>query len=260
MKIKNKLPKALFATVIAAGLAFSVTSCHKDSSSSTNDTITEADAAQVTTDAVSPSTGGMASQVSSSASLFTSATVTGGTVTSVNNHLTTYGTLTCGTEKDSTIAYASTGTTAPSYTYSLMWKYTLACTVPSSLTLNFNGSGSYNGLVYSTSFTSTGGFVLTGLGSTATSFTFGSTYTRTGTTTSKVGNQYTFNHTLSITSSNIMYDKTTDEITSGTATVSVKVTSSSGNSWTYGGMLTFLGNKTAKLVLNSGTVYNFSWT
>jgi len=259
MNSKNKITKIIYAAAIIAASAFTLTSCHKDSSTTT--TLSESDAAQVAVDAVSPSTGGMVSQVSSSASLFTGGTVTGGTVSSVNNHLTTDSyTIPCGTEKDSTISYASLSTGVPSFTYSLSWKYTLACTVPSSLTLSFTGAGTYNGFIQSSSFNSTGGFVLTGLGSTASQFTFNSNYTRTGTTTSKIGNKNTFDHTLTITSSNILYDKTTQEIVSGTATVSIKITSTSGNSWSYGGTLTFLGNKTAKLVLNSGTVYNISWS
>jgi hypothetical protein len=203
----------------------------------------------------------MVSQVSSSASLFANGTVTGGTVNSVNNHLTTDSyTIPCGTQKDSTISYASLTTTVPAFTYSLTWQYTLNCAVPSTFTLNFNGQGTYNGFIQSSSFKSTGGFVLSGLPSSSTQYTFNSNYTRTGTTTSKVGNKNTFNHTLSISSTNIIYDKTTQEIVSGTATVSIQITSTSGNSWTYGGTLTFLGNKTAKLVLNSGTVYNISWS
>jgi len=259
MNKKINLPKLVYAVALVAASSFTLTSCHKDSST-TATTLTEADAAQVAVDAVSPSTGGLVSQVSSSASFFANGTVTGGKVSSVNNHLTTDSyTLPCGTEKDSTVSYASATTNAPSFTYSLTWKYTLACSVPSTLTLNFTGAGTYNGLVQSSSFNSTGSFVLTGLGSTTSQLTFNSNYTRTGTTTSKIGNKNAFDHTLTITSSNIIYDKTGKEIVSGTATVSIKITSSSGNSWSYGGTLTFLGNKTAKLVLNSGTAYGISW-
>ncbi|HZY37935.1 MAG TPA: hypothetical protein VFE53_14860 [Mucilaginibacter sp.] len=261
MNSKFYITKIVFAAAIIAASAFTLTSCHKDGSSTTSTTISEADAAQVATDAVSPSTGGMVSQVSSSASLFSNATVTGGTVNAVNNHLVTDSyTLPCGKEKDSTVSYASATTGVPSFTYSLSWKYTLACTVPSTLTLNFTGAGTYNGFIQSSSFNSNGGFVLTGLGASSSQFTFNSNYSRTGTTISKIGNKNTFNHTLTITSSNIVYDKTTKEIVSGTATVSIQVTSTSGKSWSYGGTLTFLGNKTAKLVLNSGTVYNISWS
>ena len=253
-----KSSKTIFAVAIAAAFSLALTSCHKNSSGST--TITESDAAQVTVDAVSPSTGGLVSQVSSSASLFAGGTVTGGTVNSTNGHQTTDSySIPCGTQKDSTVSYASLSTGVPSFTYSLTWEYKLECSVPSTFTLNFNGQGTYDGFVQSSSFKSTGGFVLSGLGSTASQFIFNSNYTRTGTTTSKIGNKNTFDHTLSITSSNIVYDKSTKEIVSGTATVSVKVTSTSGNSWSYGGTLTFTGNKTAKLVLNSGVVYNISW-
>jgi hypothetical protein len=259
MKTQTNTKKLLIAAAMFAGITLTLSSCHKDASSSTSNTITEADAAQVTSEAVSPSTGGMASQVSSSAAFFSSATVSGGTVSSVNQK-SLYSTIVCGQTKDSTVSYASLTTTAPAFTYSLSWQNTLACTVPSTFTCTFNGKGSYTGLLESSTFTSTGSFVLTGLGASATSYTFGSTYNRQGTTISKIGNQNTFTHSLTITSSNIIYDKTTQEITSGTATVSVKVTSTSGNSWIYGGTLTFLGNKTASLTLNSGTVYTISWT
>src|ERR1700733_12262951 len=151
MNSKINIPKFVYTAAIVAASAFTLTSCHKDSAATT--TITEADAAQVAVDAVSPSTGGMVSQVSGSASFFTNGTVTGGTVNSVNNHLTTDSyTIPCGTEKDSTIAYASPTTTIPSFTYSLTWKYMLACTVPSALTVNFAGAGSYNGVVLSSTF------------------------------------------------------------------------------------------------------------
>jgi hypothetical protein len=258
MKTQIITTKRFTAAAMIAGAMLALTSCHKDSSTSSAPEVTESQAAAVTSDAVSSSTGGMTSQVTSSAAFYTGATVTGGTVSSVNQK-TLYSTLTCGATTDSTIAYASTTTTAPSYTYSLSWQNTLACVVPSTFTCNFTGKGSYTGVAESSTFNSNGGFVLTGLSASATDYTFSSNYSRTGTTISKVGNQNTFNDNLTITSSNIVYDKTTEEIVSGSATVSITVTSTSGNSYAYKGSLTFLGSKTASLTLNSGTVYNISW-
>jgi len=262
MKTTTTTPKLFIATAIAALAIFTMSSCHKDSSTTTTTgEVTESQAAQVTADAVTPSTGGMAGQVDAATQLYTGSTVSGGTVSSVNNgHLSLYSTLVCGTAKDSTISYASIAGAAPSYSYSLAWTYTLACTVPSTLTMSFNSSGSYDGLILSTTFTGTGGFTLSGLAATTADYTFSSTYTRQGTTTSKIGAKNTFTHKLTITSSNMVYDKATSEIASGTAAVSITCTSTSGQSWVYGGTLTFLGNKTAKLVLNSGVVYNISWT
>jgi len=262
MKTKNYTQRFIIGAAMAALTIVATSSCHKDSTSTTTtDEVTESEAAQVTTDAVTPSTGGMAGQVDAATQLYSSSTVSGGTVSAVNNnHLSLYSTLVCGVLKDSTVAYASAPGATPSYTYSLAWKYTLACAVPSTLTLNFTGSGTYDGLILSSQFTGTGGFTLTGLAAGTADYTFNSNYSRQGTTTSKIGAKNTFTHTLTITSNNIVYDKAASEIASGTAAVSIVCTSTSGKSWTYGGTLTFLGNKTAKLVLNSGTVYNISWT
>ncbi len=258
--MKKNITKILLTVFSAAFIAVNISSCKKSDSTGTS-SITEADAAQVTTDAVTPSTGGIAGQVNGAAGLFSGATVTGGTVSVINNRpRALVNTIPCGSEKDSTIAYASVAGAVPSFTYSLTWKYTLLCTVPSTLTLNFNGSGSYNGPALSSTFTSTGGFVLSGLAAANPQYTYNANYSRSGATTSKVGNKNTFNHSLTITSSNILYDKATQEIVSGTATVVVKITSSSGNAYNYGGTLTFLGNKTATLVLNSGAVYHLSWS
>jgi len=257
--MKKNITKILLAAFSAAFIAVNLSSCTKSDSTATG-SITESDAVQVTTDAVTPSTGGMVSQVNSAAGLFSNATVTGGTVSVINNRpRAIVNIIPCGSEKDSTIAYASVAGAVPSFSYSLTWKYTLACTVPSTLTLNFNGSGSYNGSALSSTFTSTGGFVLSGLAAANPQYTYNANYSRAGVITSKVGDKNTFNHSLTITSSNILYDKASQEIVSGTATVAVKITSSSGNAYNYGGTLTFLGSKTATLVLNSGTVYHISW-
>jgi hypothetical protein len=259
MKTQIITPKRFAAATMIAGAMLIFSSCHKDSSStSSTPEVTESQAAAVTTDAVSSSTGGMVSQVNSSAAFYSGAAVTGGTVSSVNQK-SLYSTITCGATTDSTIAYASVNTTAPAYTYSLTWQNTLACVVPSTFTCNFTGKGSYTGVAESSSFSSTGGFTLTGLSASAADYTFSSNYSRTGTTTSKVGNDNTFNDNLTITSTNIVYDKSTELIVSGSATVSITVTSTSGNSYAYKGTLTFLGGKTASLTLNSGTVYNIAW-
>ena len=232
----------MLVAVVAAGIAFGVSSCHKDATT-TDTTVTEADAAQLTTDAVSPSTGGMVLQLSSSVTVYKTVT------------------LTCGVQKDSSIAIASVTGVIPSYSYTLSWNYLLTCNgiVPSQLAFNFTGNGSYNGTLMSSSDKSTGGFVMTGLG-TGSQYIFNTTYSRTGTTTSKVLRQNTFNSVISVTGSNIAVDKTTQLIVSGTATVNITATSTSGKTFTFSGTITFLGSKKANLVLNSGATYVIQWT
>jgi hypothetical protein len=241
MKNNTYIPKFLVAAVVAAGLAFNVSSCKKDNSTTT--TVTEADAAQLSTDAVTPSTGGMVDQVNRS----------------VNTYNTS--TFSCAVVKDSSYTIASAAGATPTFSYNLMWNYNLACSgvTPSQLTFNFTGTGSYDGPLMSSSDNSKGGFLMTGFGA-PTQYSFNTTYCRTGTTTSKILRQYTFNSVITITGTNIAVDKTTQEIASGTATVSIQATSSSGKSFNFNGTITFLGNKTANLVLNSGKTYVIQWS
>lgn len=242
MKINTYTSKIFCAALIVAGITLNTLSCKKNSDSSTtaSDTITEADAAQFTSDAVSPSSGGMANQLSSSTSLYATTA------------------LSCGVQKDSTISIISQTGTTPVYSYTFQWKYMLNCNgkVPTNITFNFTGKGSYNGALMSASDTSSAQFVLTGSSS---AYLLTANYTRTGIVTSKIARHYTFNTVLNIQSSNLTIDKTTHEIASGTAAVTVVATSTSGKKFTFGGTIAFLGNKKGSLVLNSGIVYTIQW-
>jgi len=132
--------------------------------------------------------------------------------------------------------------------------------IPSQLAFNFTGSGSYDGVRLSSKDNSQGSFTLTGLPPTSSQYLFSSTYTRAGTTTSKIARQYTFTSNIKITSSNIAVDKTTQQIVSGTAAVTIAATSTSGKTFNFNGTVTFLGNKKATIVLNSGVTYNIQWS
>lgn len=238
-------PKTLCAALIAVGITFSITSCKKDSANTTTTaTVTEADAAELTTDAVSSSTGGMTAQLSSSVTI--EKTVA----------------LSCGVQKDSTIIKASASGVSPSYNYNLSWNYMLTCNglVPSQLAFNFTGTGSYDSPRLSSNDKSEGSFTLTGLQPAASQYLFTSTYSRTGSTTSKIAKQYTFTSNIKITSANIAIDKVTQQIVSGTATVTITATSTSGKNFNFNGTVTFLGSKKATVVLNSGATYTIQWS
>jgi hypothetical protein len=242
MKINTYTPKVLCTALIAAAIALNISSCRKSSIKTTPvaPVVTESDAAQFASDAVSPLSGGMADQLSNSTSIYTSAP------------------LTCGVLKDSSIVIASAAGATPVYNYTFDWKYVQNCngSVPSNITFDFTGTGSYDGSHLSSTDTSNAHIVLTGDTS---SYLATINYTRTGTVTSKVGRQFTFHTTLNIQSSHIAIDKTSREIISGSATVTVVSTSTSGKSLTIGGILTFQGNKKATLVLTSGATYVIQW-
>ncbi|MDB5005795.1 MAG: hypothetical protein JWP45_188 [Mucilaginibacter sp.] len=244
MITNNSIAKVFFAVIITTSAALNLSSCKKASTVTTaSSTITEADAAELTTDAVSPSNGGMVTQLNSSVTIYKKVA------------------LQCGVKKDSSIVYISTAGDSPSYSYALNWNYVLSCngTSPSLLTFNFTGKANYDGPRMSANDNSTGGFILTGFGASSTQYLLSTNYARSGTYTSKIGKQYTFTSNLAVTSTNVAVDKTSQEIVSGTATVTLTATSTSGKSFAFNGTLTFLGGKKATLVLNSGATYTIQW-
>jgi hypothetical protein len=243
MKINTYTTKIICAALFIAVAALNISSCKKNnqkSNTTTSTTVTEADAAQFTIDAVSPSSGGMAGQLSNSTALYATTA------------------LSCGGQKDSTISIISQSGAVPSYSYTFNWVYMLNCNgnVPTNITFNFTGKGNYNGARMSATDTSNAQFVLTGSSS---AYLLTANYTRTGVVTSKIAKQYTFHTVLNIQSSNITINKTTHEIISGTATVTLVATSTSGKKFTFTGTITFLGNKQGSLVINGGATYPIQW-
>jgi hypothetical protein len=236
MKTTFKTSRIILALLFTTGLSVSLNSCKKDNTSSA-DTVTEADAAELTTSAVTTSTGGLVLQVNSSVTVYKTVT------------------LTCGTQKDSTITRSSVTGATPAYNYSLKWNYLLNCAT-SQFTAGFTGSSSYDGLRMSSNDSSTGSLVLQATPST---YILSTTYNRTGSQTSKIGRNYAFASTLGITSTNLVLDKTTQQILSGSATVAISGNSTSGKSFTFNGVITFLGGNKATLVLNSGASYTIQW-
>lgn len=239
--LHSKAAKGLLALTIIT-LA-SVTACKKDSNGSTSATVTEADAVELTTDAIEPATGGMAIQANSSVTIYADASTK----------------LSCGVSKDTTITGASVAGAVPSYSYSLNWNYQLKCDAsPQTFSFNFTGSSTYSGLLMSSNDSSTGTFMVSTTPAAA-NYTVNTSYERKGTQTSKVGQQKGFTSDLKITSGNVLISKTTGEIVSGIGTVSITGSTTGGKSFSFGGTITFKGNKQATVVLNSGVSYSIQW-
>ena len=238
--IGSKTVKTIFTIAVLSLVG--ITACKKDSTA-TSPTVTEADAVQLTSDAVTTSTGGMVTQTTDAVTISATAETSS---------------IPCGTTKDTTITGSSVAGAAFTYAYSLNWNYLLDCSV-NTFTLNFTGSSSYAGVLMSSNDSSTGSYVLSGVLPASTSYSLTSSYERKGSQNSKVGQEKSFTSDLKITSSNIVVDKATDIISSGTATVSITGATSGGKSFSFGGTLTFLGGQQGTLVLNSGTKYSLSW-
>lgn len=230
-------------TITALAFAMALSSCKKDSAA--GNAVTEEEAAEVMVQAVDPASGGLALQTTAAA-----------TITVTNS-----GSAKCGVAKDSTIT-GSGSTAARAYSYNLSWHRLLTCSVgsiPSKLDFTFTGSSTYSGPRMSSDDNSTGAFTVTGLELSSSEYVVNQTYTRNGTQQSKVRNNRSFSSTVNIITTDVKVSKDNQQITSGTGTVKVTGTASTGETFSYSATITFLGGKKANIVFASGATYAVSW-
>ncbi len=235
---------SLWKSVSLCAIVFSIlsTSCKKSSDTSST-TVTEDDAVEIVARSVDPSTGGLADQVNNNIAI-------------IQNY-SGY----CGLQKDSTISHSASSTLV-SYSYALHWGWMLTCSslsVPQRFDFAFTGKSSYDAVRMSSNDSSIATATVTGLEPTSSQYTFNQSYTRKGSQVSKIRNQNSFTSTATLTSTDIKVDKGTKKIASGTASINITGASTSGNSFSYNGSITFLGNNTATVLLNSGTSYTIQW-
>lgn len=160
----------------------------------------------------------------------------------------------CGESHDSTITGSITGSVTASFTHT--WQYTLNCdsnSNPVSITGTGNHTGEYDGPRIHSNTNGTRNWIITGLDSGSSDYIYNGNHSRTGVHTSKVGKKNTFTTSIQTVTTNLLVDKTTKHIVSGSATVNATCTSSSGKEYTFSGTLVFNGNETATLTLNGNT-------
>ncbi|MGN6181973.1 MAG: hypothetical protein ACTHNW_22520 [Mucilaginibacter sp.] len=240
---------AKFVLAGAVMVLVGVSACKKDNKNDNNSNITtkvtEADAAQLTTDAIVPSTGGFGAQVKILLGIYVKETKR----------------LQCGAKKDTTISYSSPANFIPNYSYNLSWNYQLDCNagIPSQFEFGFSGSSSFADALMSSTDSNSGSCTIADPSVTSTDLMLSGNYETSGKQTSNVGFQKMFSSDLKISTSNILISKVAQDIVSGTAVITIKGNSTYG-SFNFSGKITFLGNKKATLVLNSGKVYNITWS
>ncbi|TFF39635.1 hypothetical protein [Mucilaginibacter psychrotolerans] len=230
-------------SITALSIAMALSSCKKDSTA--GNAVTEDEAAEVMVQAVDPASGGLALQTTAATTIA----------------LTNSSSAKCGVAKDSTIT--GTGSTATrTYSYNLSWHRLLTCgvgSIPSKLDFTFTGGSTYSGPRMSSDDNSTGAFTVTGLELGSSEYVVNQTYTRKGTQQSKVRKNRSFSSTVNIITTDVKVSKATQQITSGTGTVKVTGTASTGETFSYSATITFLGSKKANIVFASGTTYAVSW-
>lgn len=143
--------------------------------------------------------------------------------------------------------------------YDVNWDYIFNCNnfnIPQDATTNASIDGTSSTQRINSTDSSTLALIFTDLQLTASEMTANGSYNNSGTLDlTQLSTQTTINvvNTTSLTLTNLKIDKSDSEITGGTGTFTVSGTAD-GNSFSYTGTITFLGNDQAEVTIN-GTVY-----
>lgn len=163
----------------------------------------------------------------------------------------------CSQSFDTTYNFTHTGVRATA-NYSISWGYLITCNlgVPSSMALQATSAGTYSTNRISSNDNTTGNLNITGLQPSATNLTFSGNLARNGTQSLTINSKtHSITSTITLTLTNIVVNKTTYQIQSGTG--SALLTADNGtNTYTFSGSIVFNGGGSATLNIN-GTEYQF---
>lgn len=230
-------------SVLSLFIASCFASCKKEDpkpEEPTPITITEDDAADVVASAIGTGTYGLSSSASESAQKANFA----------YNQL-----VPCLYSLDTAIVKTSPIGSAISYNYNLNYGYQMYCTngIPQNFVCTMSSSGNLDQIRMSASSTATGTLTFTGLAPSATEYTLNGTYTREGSAESKIRAKNSFTYTLTINVTDFIINKTSYEIEGGSSTVTLTASTSTGNTFTFNGSLSYIDENTASLVIGSRT-------
>ncbi len=156
----------------------------------------------------------------------------------------------CNLSGDSTIV-SSDSTASTSYSYSSQYSYILNCSgsTASSMSVILNSTGNFENAEISSTDIGTGNSSIGNLPSAQTSFEFSGIYDRNGVITSQAGLNAKFTYNMTFDMSNVLVNKSTELINSGTATYILAGVSQSvaSQSFNYTGNVTFNGSNSATI-------------
>lgn len=236
------IQQSLRLAILAGFTMILASSCKKDDNAP--ETITEEEAVEVFTQSVSDNSGGLSAQTNEAARVATESS------------------LSCGQTQDTTISKTSAEGAVVTYAYNATITRTLACNsnfIPSTFTFSYVGRNVYDAPRMSSDDNTTAGFTISGIEPAAPNYVFNQSYVRNGTQQSKVRLQRSFSSTLTITTTDVVYNKAAGMISSGSAAIAFEGAVSGGKSISRGATFVFLGNKTGTLTFNNGGSYTISW-
>jgi hypothetical protein len=195
--------------------------CKKDNA---NNTVTDAQAASIVTSATASSSGGLAYDITSAVSIPSTYGYKKAGITKIDS-------LPCGTSQGNPINWSFTyGSYIFSYTGNSTYELLCSGVTPSSFTVSDSYNGQYS---YASEFSATSSdnsnWAITNLGSNNTFYIFNGTFNQNGTYKSTSGSSTSsYTYTLAYTSTNVTVDKTTQNITGGSATIKVTASLNGG--------------------------------
>lgn len=229
--------------ITATALVVAIAGCKKDDVAS--DEISEEEVIESVSQSVEATSGGVTEQTGQSVDIALRGTNAGR----------------CGVERDSAITRTNAPGSRVAYTMNLNWHWILRCTsnVPSKIDLTVNGRITYDAPRMSSDDQSTGNYQITDLLPAKPEYNVAFSIERNGTQQSKIRQQRSFTSKTIITGTDIKVDKTTRQISSGTAHVIFNGTVSTGRTFSRNATVTFLGNRSAIITLGNGTTKTITW-
>lgn len=229
--------------ILATALLFLASSCKKEETQNV-ERVTEEEALEVMEMSVETESMGISEQIEEVAIITTESLLA--------NPL-------CGNTFDTTIIkqYSNTST---SVDYTFNWHKVTNCTdnTISDFTYTYTASGSYNSQRMSSSSTANGTLIISQLSPSFDDYLADVSYTKIGTHESKIGNNNSFTSTVIVNSPDVLIDKSTLRISSGTMNITLSGSTSAGTTFSFNGVIVFLGNGEASITLSNGNVYNVS--
>lgn len=169
---------------------------------------------------------------------------------------------TCGVEETASYTRTSPGGSDITYDYSLSYSYLLSCTnanIPETFSADLDYSGVFESTRVKSDNTGAAELEVGTLEGSFTTFEINGTFTRNGSFESKVQNKTNSTSSIEFTLSKLTVSKSTQQITGGTATVTVTGSVSGKGDFSKTATVTFLGNLQGEIAID-GTTYSVNLT
>ncbi|GAA3936213.1 hypothetical protein GO495_14125 [Chitinophaga oryziterrae] len=260
-RVKNPLSRsksAILLMFVAAGISVAIPACKKDETSAAP-AVSQEDASVMVNQSLFSSEGnGLMFQTDNAVS------VAGNYSGARQSEGAKFTSADCGVKKENSFVAKSDSTTTPSYSYNILWNWTLSCSSasePVSFAWAATANISYKTTKLSVVDSSVAAFTVSGLQVDSAFLLINQTYNHVGSMTIISGDSTsTFHNVITYKSSDVKVSKATRAIVSGTAEVTISGTNKKGQAFSYSGTITYQGDYKAIFAIKGGSSFNLTWT